>query len=130
MGICWLAIVIMIVIIILKHLMVLIGRDWATRSLAVGNYWRTASSGSAVKQKACKYNIANITNTNTKSYIFVIITVLVACPYSPLLRGGGDVDTEELLAREVRAVKILGGGAAICTNTDIGESFFNFQQIA
>ena len=98
--------------------------------MAANNYWRTASSGSAVKQKACKYNIANITNTNTKSYIFVIITVLVACPYSPLLRGGGDVDTEELLAREVRAVKILGGGAAICTNTDIGESFFNFQQIA
>ena len=97
-----------VIIIILKHLMVLIGRDWATRSLAVGNYWRTASSGSAVKQKACKYNIADI--TNTKSYIFVIITVLVACPYSPLLRGGGDVDTDVLLAGEVRAVKILGGG--------------------
>ena len=50
-------IIIVIVIILLKHLMVLIGRDWATRSLAVGNYWRTASSGSAVKQKARKYNL-------------------------------------------------------------------------
>ena len=47
----------MIILIIPKHLMVLIGRDWATRSLAVGNYWRTANSGSAVKQKARKYNL-------------------------------------------------------------------------
>ena len=56
---------------------------------------------------------------------------LFACPYSGLLRGGGDVDTEVLLAREVRAVKIPGGGCCdMYNNPDIGERFLNFQQIA
>ena len=60
---------------------------------------------------------SNITNTNTGTSIVRSNNSRGPRHYSPLARGPGDVDADVLLAREVRAVKIVGGACCDMYNT-------------